>query len=387
MFRYHICMSRSARILVVDDEPLVRRSIARSLHQQGHVVDHVADGPLALGMARQHPYDVAIVAYPLPEGIDSFSLLSQIRELQALCMPILMTGMLDMQTAVDALNRAEVVSILRKPFDPVSISEAVERALSRQEQLRPLEAERQRAMQSGRMFEECVRHELTHLALQPIVSARHPSRIIAVECLLRSTHPVLSGPEPLLRAAEQGRKVWALGKMVNRLAAKVAIGLPEKVLLFVNIHPHQLDDPELLAQFEPLFSVSSRVVLEITERAGLHGVPNWDAAVNTLTNKGFQFAVDDLGAGHNGLLLLAQLQPTFIKVDQSIVRDCHQENRKQRLISMLANFAEATGASLVAEGVETGPEAQTLIEAGAHLLQGYHYGRPTTLWPIPGFVV
>jgi EAL domain-containing protein (putative c-di-GMP-specific phosphodiesterase class I) len=60
----------------------------------------------------------------------------------------------------------------------------------------------------------------------------------------------------------------------------------------------------------------------------------------------------------------------------SIIRDVDAIPRKQRLVDLLCRFAEATDALLVAEGIETEAEARTVVACGAHLLQGYLFGRP-----------
>ena len=86
--------------------------------------------------------------------------------------------------------------------------------------------------------------------------------------------------------------------------------------------------------------------------------------------------MDDLGAGYNALSILADLQPRIIKIDMSIVRNCDTELRKQRLVDLLAKFSDATGAMMVAEGVETEAEAIVLRKCGAHLLQGYLFHKP-----------
>ena len=79
----------------------------------------------------------------------------------------------------------------------------------------------------------------------------------------------------------------------------------------------------------------------------------------------------------SSLSVLAELQPSYIKVDMSIVRGVDHEPQKRRLVELLCRFAEATDALLVAEGVETDEEAETLRAIGAHLLQGYLFGRPS----------
>ena len=61
----------------------------------------------------------------------------------------------------------------------------------------------------------------------------------------------------------------------------------------------------------------------------------------------------------------------------SIIRDVHLEPRKKRLVELLCRFAEATDAMIVAEGVENTEEMLALKECGAHLLQGYHFAKPS----------
>jgi EAL domain-containing protein (putative c-di-GMP-specific phosphodiesterase class I) len=232
-----------------------------------------------------------------------------------------------------------------------------------------------------RWFQECLDGDLLRLAVQPIVRTAAPHETVAVECLLRSRHPVLSGPMQILDAVESTERVFELGRVVNRLAARWAETLPADLLIFVNVHPAQLGDPAVLERFAPLLPHAARIVLEITERKSLTDVKNWEAATSGLEEAGFQFAVDDLGAGYNGLSLLADLRPTFIKVDMSIVRNVHREPRKQRLVDFLVNFANSTSAQLVAEGVETVEEADALIGCGVHLLQGHYFARPSLDWP------
>jgi len=131
----------------------------------------------------------------------------------------------------------------------------------------------------------------------------------------------------------------------------------------------------------PLAPWAHRIVLEITERSKLQGLDQWEKSVEAVTAMGFSVAVDDLGAGYSSLSVLAELQPSYIKVDMSIVRGVDHEPQKRRLVELLCRFAEATDALLVAEGVETEEEAETLRAIGAHLLQGYLFGRPSLSLP------
>jgi EAL domain-containing protein (putative c-di-GMP-specific phosphodiesterase class I) len=77
--------------------------------------------------------------------------------------------------------------------------------------------------------------------------------------------------------------------------------------------------------------------------------------------------------------VLAELQPAFVKVDMSIVRNIDRDQRKQRLVEMLARFVKATNAQLIVEGIETEAEAAAVRRLGVDLLQGYLLGRSVPL--------
>ena len=73
--------------------------------------------------------------------------------------------------------------------------------------------------------------------------------------------------------------------------------------------------------------------------------------------------------------MLAELQPDYLKVDMSIVRNVDTDTHKRRLVDLLCSFAEATGAQVVAEGVETEKEATALQQSGVHMLQGFLFAQ------------
>ncbi|MFZ5475324.1 MAG: EAL domain-containing protein [Myxococcota bacterium] len=368
------------RILAVDDEPLVRKAILRVMNRLGHAADEAGDGQSALRLAKDQAYDVALVDFEMPGGPDGLNVLRRLRELQPGCVRVLMTGRSDFPVVVDAVNEGEVLKVLPKPFQSHDLEDLTLEVLAAQRRMAAVVENQREAVNAERIFQEAVDGELIRLAVQPIVRA-DTHELFAVECLLRSRHPIANGPLPLLRAAERANRVNDLGEAVNQLAARWAEILPPQVPIFVNVHPAQFSDASFFQRFAPLYPHARRVVFEITERASLHDIPHWATAIQALDGAGFNFAVDDLGSGYSGLSLLAELKPAYIKVDMSIVRNVHLEPRKQRLVDLLVNFANATGAKLVAEGVETAEETAALQMTGAHLLQGYYFGKPTLEWP------
>jgi EAL domain-containing protein (putative c-di-GMP-specific phosphodiesterase class I) len=369
----------SSRILVVDDDPLVRRSVERILVREGYQVVTAVDVAEAVRIAGTQRLDAALVDFALT-GEDGLQVLSRLREIQPSCLRILMTGRTDFPMVVDAVNRGEVLRVVRKPFDSRGLLELLRDAfVSAKRAAEHASAQlNHQEMEERVMLEDCIAGHLLALAVQPIVDAGNSHHIVAFEALLRSRHPVLTSPGALLRVAERAHRVDDLGREIFRLAALRIERLPVSAGLFVNLHAWQLADrARLETDIAPLVPWASRVTLEITERSSLYEVDGWDVGVRLLGQLGFSVAIDDLGAGYNSLTMLADLQPRFIKLDMALVRNIDQEPRKKRLVQLMATFADATNAHLVAEGVETPAEAEALVECGTHLLQGYYFGRPT----------
>ena len=367
-----------ARILAVDDDALVRRCIQRILRRQGHEVVEATHGAQALRLLQDRSFDIALVDYQLPQ-MDGIEVLQKLREVQPACLRMLITGQLDLPMVVGAVNRGEITRVIEKPFETKGLQEAVDELMRKREAMVDLIKVQDNAARTERRRQlvDCLGSEAIQLALQPIFDAVTGAPF-AVEALLRSTHPVFRGPLDLLKAAEDLEMIPDLAEVVVDRARRWMPQLPDGVMLFMNLHPDELADPRGVAlRLDALAPWSHRIVLEITERSSLDGVDAWEKSVQALTEMGFKVAVDDLGAGYSSLKVLAELQPSFIKVDMSIVRDVDKVPRKRRLVDLLARFAEATDALLVAEGVETEAEAVALRECGAHLLQGYLFAKPS----------
>ena len=368
-------------ILIVDDDPIICRSLRRVLVSEGLRVITAEDGPSALRRVQEHVFDVALVDYDMP-GLDGLKVLSAIRETQPGCIRMLMTGCTDFPMIVEAVNRGEVLRVVEKPFEPRSFLRHLGEAYASVRRMAEVRHAQQMAVEASErsMLEACLREGFIRMALQPILRA--DGSPFGYEALLRSSHCILDGPMSVLRVAERHEMVMELGAEVARRCGEILDVLGSDEHLFMNLHPEQLGDMDgLMATLQPVMPYADRVAIEITERSRLQGIGGWERSVDELQSAGFQIAVDDLGAGYNSLSVLADLQPTFIKIDMSIVRNCDQEPRKQRLVDLLVKFGDATGATVLGEGVETAEEAATLRACGIHLVQGYHFGRPQVFDP------
>jgi EAL domain-containing protein (putative c-di-GMP-specific phosphodiesterase class I) len=204
-------------------------------------------------------------------------------------------------------------------------------------------------------------------------------RCYGYEALLRSSHPKFEGPEQVLIAAQALERNDDLADVVWARAAQRVETIPDGAMLFLNIDPLELAHPERLANRAAwLTPWASRVVIELTEHNSVTRCQEWKQSLAFLARAGFRLAVDDLGSGYSSLSLLAEIQPDFIKIDMSIIRGVHESQPKQRLVGLLCRFASASGAKVIAEGIECEEEARVARQLGADLLQGFLLGRPAT---------
>jgi EAL domain-containing protein (putative c-di-GMP-specific phosphodiesterase class I) len=213
------------------------------------------------------------------------------------------------------------------------------------------------------------------IAFQPIVSYAD-RRVFGFEALVRSKAGLLSSAAELVGAAESLGSLLSLGRTVRGAVARAIPDAPADSLLFVNVHPSDLLDPDLASPDAPLSRVANRVVLELTERASVGRGPELCERIAMLRRLGFRVAVDDLGAGFSSLDLLAEIRPDFVKLDMSLVRRLDGDERRRRIVGHLLALLRDLGAPAVAEGVETPGERDALLALGAPLLQGFLFGVP-----------
>jgi EAL domain-containing protein (putative c-di-GMP-specific phosphodiesterase class I) len=381
------------RVLVVDDDDGVRRTMARVLRVAGYDVEAAENGAIALTLLGGARFDVVVSDISMP-GMDGIRLLREIRARDAHVQVMLMTGSPSIDSAVSAVNFG-ACKYLQKPLEITVLADAVKRAVS-SSRLARLES-RAAAIAGNRHEQESDVVGLdvsfdralgsAYVAYQPIVRASDGSTF-GYEALVRSREPGIASAAGLLDAAQRLERLNDLGRWIRHNAPTPLEGAASEAVLFVNLHPMDLLDPELGAE-SVLRAMSPRVVLEITERASIHRIPDSAARVSALRAKGFRIAVDDLGAGYAGLSSFSHLSPDFVKLDMSLVRDIHENDTKRRVVAAMTALAKDLHMTVVAEGVEKEAEGEVLRSLGCDLLQGFLYAAPgppfpTTVWPHAG---
>lgn len=371
-------------LLVVDDDEAVLKMTTRLLQRRGYRVVACSSGEEALSWLARETFDCMLSDIQMP-GIDGVRLLRAVRDLDLDLPVVLVTGNPNVETAASAVEYG-AFQYLIKPIGNDRLDQMVERAANAGRLAR---AKREYVEQYGSGvflagdragIDATLERALASMwmAFQPIVQAADGT-VFAQEALLRSEEPALPHPGAVLEAAERGQRLFDVGRLVRAHVADTIASSPPDWRFFVNVHPEDLRDPSLYHVDAPLSRFAERVVLEITERASLEAMPGVRMQVASLREMGFKIALDDLGAGYAGLTSFVRLEPEFVKLDMSLVRDVHQNEAKQKIIGSMVGLCHEMGKQIVAEGVELAAERDALVELGCDQLQGYFFGRPGRL--------
>jgi EAL domain-containing protein (putative c-di-GMP-specific phosphodiesterase class I) len=222
---------------------------------------------------------------------------------------------------------------------------------------------------------------------QPVVDVVE-RRIVGYEALSRVPRVRFPNPEELFKVAHEQQSLWQLERLCRERALDGVPALDPGQLLFLNVEPESMQDPELLgdAFVERLASVGlapTQVVFEITEHSAIRDYAAIRAHLARARDRGFRLAMDDVGSGYAGLQSIAEIAPDFLKVDMSLVRDVHRHTIKRELISTIRRFTDSTGITLIAEGVESLHELGSLTAAGVRCAQGFLFARPAAPPDLP----
>jgi hypothetical protein len=151
-----------------------------------------------------------------------------------------------------------------------------------------------------------------------------------------------------------------------------ALGITAPLTLFVNVEPDAAGF-ELLPERGP----EVRGIIELTERVLTSGLPELLPAVQEARERGWGIALDDIGADTRSLALMPLLRPDVIKLDMRLIQE-EPTAEIAAIAGAVGAQAERTGATVLAEGIETEEHAHHARALGATLGQGYLFGRPST---------
>jgi EAL domain-containing protein (putative c-di-GMP-specific phosphodiesterase class I) len=356
-----------AKLLLVDDEAILLRAYSRVLTAAGHTVVTADSAQACMALLAEQRFDVIFLDLLLPD-YGGLQALEDIRARDPRVPVVLMTGTPTMETAIQAIGGGAKRYLIKPVATPQLLSTVKDVVDAHRQQQRdyPIIAPPDHALLDRGLAN-------LFMVYQPIVSWRR-QHVFAHEALVRTRERAIPHPGALIDLAQRCGRLDELGRRIRAAAALAARDTPR---LFVNLHPADFLDEDLYDPAAPLSQAAKSVVLEVTERAGLESIADLGARLTRLRALGFRIAIDDLGEGYAGLTSLARVQPEFVKIDMSLVRNLDALQPNRRIVRSTLRLCRELHCQVIAEGVETVGERDALVGVGCDLLQGYLFARPT----------
>ncbi|WP_075171822.1 putative bifunctional diguanylate cyclase/phosphodiesterase [Neptunomonas phycophila] len=225
------------------------------------------------------------------------------------------------------------------------------------------------------------------LLFQPQFDIVAPT-IIGAEALIRWNHPELGqlSPDAFLDVAEQTGLIldiddWVFKQVAALVSEWKSQGFNLDGISFsVNFSGRKFFEPGLGKQLDDVIAMydcsATQLVLEITERDMMSRFDLSAATIKDLRKRGYRVSIDDFGTGYSSLASLKNLPADTIKLDRSFILDIVTSDRDLAIVKSVMTLAEELGLSVVAEGVETQDQVDSLISIDCQYAQGYHFAYP-----------
>ncbi|HYI40916.1 MAG TPA: EAL domain-containing protein [Allosphingosinicella sp.] len=218
------------------------------------------------------------------------------------------------------------------------------------------------------------------MAFQPILDLETGAPF-AYEALARGLRG--EGAASVLdRVTPENRYAFDQKCRVKAIEGAVAAGILDTgARLSINFLPNAVYSPRACIQLTLKTAAAigfptERLIFEFTEQEEMIDAGHTAEIIRTYREMGFGTALDDFGAGHAGLGLLARFQPDLIKLDMELVRDIDSSLPRRVIVQGVASMCRTLEIGLIAEGVETAAELETLQALGIRYAQGYLIARP-----------
>lgn len=212
-------------------------------------------------------------------------------------------------------------------------------------------------------------------------------QIVGAEALLRWFHPQrgLVAPNEFIPLAEETALILPIGQWVLQTACEQLVvwsrqPAAEQLVIAVNVSARQFHQADFVEQVMSICHQTGanpqRLKLELTESLLVKDLDDVIDKMLALKKLGVSFSLDDFGTGYSSLSYLKRLPLDQLKIDQTFVRDINDDSNDAAIARAVIALAASMDYSVIAEGVETAAQHQTLSEMGCRVFQGYLFGRP-----------
>ena len=398
--------SSPATLLIVDDEPQVRKLLETLLQHEGYQTRSASSGEEALTLVAQQPPDLILLDVMMP-GMDGFEVANRLKSNPATSnIPIIMLSALNEPGARVSGLHTGAEEFINKPVEHIELWLRVRNLLrlkSHGDQLKKHSAMLEQQLQRQR--DDTTRMNVHDLARQDLETALRAAverdeftlhyqpkvevasgRICALEALLRWDRPGYGAVSPAVFVpvleslgliVPVGR--WVIEAVCRQIARwqQCDIGVVE---VAVNVSGHQLIEGDLIADIGLILEQTGVqahcLEVELTEGSLMENTQHTIASLQRLRARGVKVAIDDFGTGYSSLAYLRRFPIDTLKIDIAFIREVTTNPQDAAITRTIIELAHSLKLRVVAEGVETQDQMAFLKEAGCDQIQGYLFSRP-----------
>ncbi|MBQ7186264.1 MAG: EAL domain-containing protein [Ruminococcus sp.] len=232
---------------------------------------------------------------------------------------------------------------------------------------------------------------------QPKFDIRPREAVLAsAEALVRWKHPTFGmiSPGVFIPLFEGNGLIQELDLFVWRAAARQIRDWKDRLgytlPVSVNVSRIDLYDPDLIDILQGIVSENglspADLLLEITESAYTEESYSIVETIVKLRELGFKIEMDDFGSGYSSLNMLSTLPIDALKLDMKFIKSAFSLNKDTRMLEVIIDMAKYLGVPVIAEGVETKEQLDSLKVIGCDIVQGYYFSRPVPAADLEPFI-
>ncbi len=227
------------------------------------------------------------------------------------------------------------------------------------------------------------------LYYQPILDLS-TRKLLGFEALVRWIHPQkgMISPDEFIPLAEETGLIVPLGEwVIDKACKQISIwqdSLPSANTLFmsINVAGEQLDDLNFLNNIDRIIAETKVdpkcLKFEITESMLIENTTKVVAVLNKIKNRKIQLSIDDFGTGYSSLSYLPQFPVDILKIDRAFINAMNVEQQNLEIVKAIVTLAKVLKMQIVAEGIETEAQLNTLKFLGVEYGQGFLISKPLT---------
>ncbi|MBC3301063.1 EAL domain-containing response regulator [Pseudomonas sp. SWRI18] len=390
--------SQPATLLIVDDDPQVRKLLETLLQHEGYLTLSAGSGEEALQSVAKQPPDLILLDVMM-SGMDGYEVASRLKGDEATAgIPIIMLSALSESSARVSGLETGAEEFISKPVERVELWLRVRNLLRLKARgdlagNTPDPASRQTGMNVHDLARQDLENALRQAVERSEFSVHYQpkvevasGRICALEALLRWERPNYGAVSPAVFVpileslgliVPVGR--WVIDTVCQQIAEWQS-GDIGPVEVSVNVSGHQLIEGDLIADIARILAQTGvapdLLEVELTEGSLMENTQHTIASLQRLHAMGVKISIDDFGTGYSSLAYLRRFPIDTLKIDIAFIREVTTNPQDAAITRTIIELAHSLNLRVVAEGVETQAQLAFLKEAGCDQIQGYLFSRP-----------